>query len=108
MRTYRAPSNGSNVIVHEPGQIQRDLSPRLDLRHFTNGFDWGKLNRGCKQLSLALLCDALGDDERALELYVQYAEDRIAKLPRDAGIMLTSDTIRLDVRLMEGRKEKVA
>lgn len=105
VKTYRAPSNGTNVIVHEHGHVQRNLKPRRDLRHYANGFEWGKLSRGCKQLSLALLCDALGDDERALDLYEQYATDVIAKLPSGVGIVLTDSTIRIDARLMERRKE---
>lgn len=79
--------------------------PSWDARDWAEEFcyEWGKISRACYQLALGLLADALEDDERALMLHRAYAEEYIAKLNRDAGIMLTADTIRLDARLMESR-----
>lgn len=103
MKTYRAQRHSHVVMVHV-GDAQFALRPRLDLRNYlTTGYEWGKISRACYQLALGLLADALEDDERALMLHRAYAEEYIAKLNRDAGIMLTADTIRLDARLMESR-----
>lgn len=105
MKTYSATRYAANVIVHEDGKAQRDLNPRLDLMRLSpTGYGWGSDRQSARQLALALLCDALEDDQRALALYLDYTREHIAKLNRGAGIMLTSGTIRLDARLIEDRK----
>jgi hypothetical protein len=43
----------------------------------------GYAGSGPAQLALAILCDALGDDERALRLYQLFKDAVIARLGRD-------------------------
>jgi hypothetical protein len=70
------------------------LSPRLSLRMFSpTGFGWGDdAAAGQAQLALALLCDAIEDDEIALTLYAQCQGELLPKLPAE-GWMLTQDEI---------------
>jgi hypothetical protein len=71
------------------------LSPRLSLRMFSaTGFGWGDDGPPAQQaqLALALLCDAIEDDEIALTLYAQCQGELLLKLPAE-GWMLTQDDI---------------
>ena len=58
----------------------RPVSPRNDLRnHSPDGFEFGYGGSGPAQLALAILADALGDDERALNLYQQFKWDIVSR-----------------------------
>ena len=60
------------------------LDPRVDLRtHSAAGFAWddGKSN-GARQLALALLADALGDDARADRLHHDFCSRVVAIVPK--------------------------
>ena len=58
------------------------LDPRLDLRnHSPSGFEWHYNGSGPAQLALALLADALGDDERAQASYQDFKFRVVARLP---------------------------
>lgn len=95
MRTYRgtrAHEGGSVTVNGEP------LPPRLDLRsHSPAGFDWGHGygGGGPTQLALALLADALGD-EQARQWYQTYKWAVVASLPA-AGWTLTDAEVRQTV-----------
>ena len=69
MPFYRGnPADGRFVVtvVEDDGRI-RSLDPRRDLRnHSPTGYAWGYSGSGPAQLALAILCDALGDDESTL------------------------------------------
>jgi hypothetical protein len=85
-RGYRTP-NGCVVTVRDErsDEIPRLLAPRHDLRnHSPTGFQWGYGGSGPAQLALALLADALGDDERALQLYQVFKWRWVAHLQTDA------------------------
>lgn len=70
-----------DVTAREGGTSYR-LPSRLDLRrHSLNGFAWGFGGQEPAQLALALLADALGDDQRALALYQDFKFRCIAQLP---------------------------
>lgn len=61
-------SGGQVVTVVGPTGTKK-LNPRFDLwNHSPTGFQWGYGGSGPAQLSLALLADALDDDERAVRL----------------------------------------
>lgn len=76
------------------GGCPRPLSPRYDLRnHSPDGYQWSYCGSGPAQLALALLCDALGDDERAQRWYQDFKFARIATLLTDHWTM-TEDEIR--------------
>ncbi|MCI0540853.1 MAG: DUF6166 domain-containing protein [Verrucomicrobiales bacterium] len=71
----------------------RDLPLRLDIRsHSPTGFEWGYDGSGPAQLALALLADALGNDELAQNHYQQFKRNVISQLP-DTW-MLTASEIR--------------
>ena len=62
----------------------RPLDPRLDLkRHSLDGLNFGYAGSGPAQLSLALLADALGDDDRALGSYQRFKAREVARWAGD-------------------------
>lgn len=64
---------------------RRELPPRNDLRnHSPTGFEWGYGGSGPAQLALALLADALQDDEAALSLYQAFKWEVVVSLPWQA------------------------
>lgn len=74
--------------------ICKDLKPRLDLaKHSPDGFGWGYEESGPAQLSLALLADALEDDERALKLYQPFKKAYIAGWPPEKEWELSASCI---------------
>ncbi|MGI9504927.1 MAG: DUF6166 domain-containing protein [Geminicoccaceae bacterium] len=82
------------VSVIGADQIRRELRPRLDLaNHSPTGFSWDFAGSSPAQLSLALLADALGDDERALRLYQPFKFAVTARLPQDKAWFASEDVI---------------
>ena len=59
------------------------LDPRFDLRRHGDGFNFGHAGSGPAQLSLALLADALGDDERAIRNYQDFKRRHVARWDGD-------------------------
>src|ERR1051326_4717889 len=71
----------------------RELPMRLDLRnHSPTGFEWGYGGSGPSQLALALLTDALGHDEMALDYYQQFKWAAVSRF--GAAWTLTADESR--------------
>jgi hypothetical protein len=94
---FRAESlGGAEVYVRDDawvGVSRRSLRPRYDLRnHSPDGFQWGYGGSGPAQLALALLADALADDERAKAHYQAFKFAVIAALLTDHW-RLTRDEI---------------
>jgi len=85
------------------------LPPRFDLRnHSPTGFEWSYSGSGPAQLSLALLADALGNDERAQRHYQDFKFKVVARLPHDRW-ELSQEDIRLAVAQLEtGRGRRYA
>lgn len=96
MPFYRGnPAGGRFVvtIVDDDGQI-RSLDPRLDLRnHSPTGYAWGYGGSGPAQLALAILCDALGDDEHAERLYQLFKDATVARFDRGAHWILARQAV---------------
>ena len=68
------------------------LDPRFDVKRFSPaGFEWTYEGDGPRQLALALLCDHLGDQQRALALTEAFMRSVVAEL--DNAWMLTSEDI---------------
>ncbi|MBX6740827.1 MAG: hypothetical protein IRY87_03140 [Acetobacteraceae bacterium] len=68
------------------------LNPRFDVKTFSPaGYEWTYEGDGPRQLALALLCDHLGDPQRALALTEAFMREVVAEL--DNAWMLTSDDI---------------
>lgn len=81
------------------------LRPRHDLRnHSPDGFAWGYGGSGPAQLALAILADATGSDELALQHYQEFKRRVIARLPMDEGFELE----RRDVMRVVDELEKEA
>jgi hypothetical protein len=107
LKTYhgRRNADGSSAVwvVDDPTIIvtqnglndaaARDLPFRLDLRnHSPTGFSWGYEGSGPAQLSLAVLADALRDDELAQTHYQNFKRNVISRL--GDSWMLTAVEIR--------------
>lgn len=74
----------------------RALDLRLDLwNHSPTGFEYGYGGSGPAQLALALLADALGDDERAVRLHQQFKWRYVATRPRWDPWSMTDEQVRL-------------
>ena len=72
MKTYSGVNSGiggQRVEVRDGTRITI-LNPRTDLwNHSPDGFQWGYGGSGPAQLALALLADALGNDQEAIRLH---------------------------------------
>lgn len=80
------------------------LPPRHDLRnHSPDGFNWGYSGSGPAQLALALLADALGDDEKAQRFYQDFKMKVIGRLDGDR-FELSEEDIRQTVAALEAAK----
>lgn len=77
-----------------------ELQPRNELRkHATAGtFDWGFSGSGVAQLALAILCDFLQDDAKALQFYEEFKTDMLAPIGQPTWT-LKSETLTEWVRL---------
>lgn len=73
-RGFRIGVDGSLALRHHVSVCDergdRALDPRHDLRRFSDVFRWGVAGAGSKQLALALIADATGDDRLAVETCV--------------------------------------
>jgi hypothetical protein len=86
------------VRVVENGD-SRQLLRRGDLANHSTGFNWGYGGSGPAQLALALLADALGNDELALQLHQKFKFHVIAQLPRLTGTWRLTDREIVDIAL---------
>jgi hypothetical protein len=73
------------------------LDPRFDVKVFSRaGFEWTYEGDGPRQLALAILCDHLGDEARALALTEAFMREVVADL--DNGWELTGAEVEEAVR----------
>lgn len=78
VRIYRGGRSLDGAVVTVDGE---KLAPRHDLRRLSaTGFEWTYEGAGPAQLALALLCDHLDDDARALALYEPFMREVVAQL----------------------------
>ncbi len=76
------------------------LDPRFDVRKFSPaGYEWTYEGDGPRQLALALLCDHLGDADRALRLTEGFMQSVVANL--DNGWELNGEEIAAVVAALE-------
>jgi len=88
MKLYRIRRNRDTHLVEvdvvQAGQRVRPLNPRLDLfDHSPTGFEYGYGGSGPAQLALALLADAIGKPELAIEHHQRFKWQVIAGLDQD-------------------------
>jgi hypothetical protein len=81
MKTYAGARTIDGIKVTVDGA---PLDERLDIAKFTDlGFEWTYEGDSPKQLSLALLADHFGDDEKARQLCEPFMRAVIADLDND-------------------------
>jgi Family of unknown function (DUF6166) len=89
MKTYEGGRGLAGAQVTVDGA---PLDPHFDVKTFSPmGFEWTYEGDGPRQLALALLCDHLGDPQRALALTEVFMQAVVAEL--DNAWLLTSEDI---------------
>src|SRR5262245_20531069 len=92
--------DGPRVFRVTKSAFCEPLDPRYDLRnHSPDGYEWGYAGSGPAQLALALLADASGDDEYALQNYLKLKGRLVAGLTESVW-RLSSEEI-----MMEAEKD---
>ena len=106
MIVYEGKRTEENCIVTKRDESEvLPLLPRLDLwDHSPTGFEWGYGGSGPAQLSLALLADALGDDEQALSLHQPFKWEVISRLPENEWQLRAEDITETAQRLQAERE----
>jgi hypothetical protein len=98
--------DGCQVVVVDSSKPDEAylLPPRFDLRnHSPDGFNWSYSGSGPSQLALALLADALGDDDHAQQMYQDYKFKVIARLEGDR-FEISEDDIKQTVARLEAER----
>jgi hypothetical protein len=96
MKTYIGERNedGSLSVFVRVDDGSGKIDPRFDLRnHSPTGFECGYCGSGPAQLALAICANALGDDEKAQDVYQKFKVATIAGLPRDTDWELTETQV---------------
>jgi hypothetical protein len=99
---HRQSGSGQPVVTVCDGQKSKPLPLRLDLfNHSPTGFSWGYTGSGSAQLALALLADALGDDDLAVHLHQDFKFKVVACWPEGERWWITADQIMAVVKVIE-------
>ena len=90
MKLYEGARSEDGIVeVNVDGQ---PLNPRLDLRsHSPTGFEFGYGGSGPAQLALAILADALGDDELAQQHYQRFKFEKIRRIDEPWWLMTQAE-----------------
>lgn len=82
-----------SVMVNDGWRL-RPLALRLDLdNHSPDGFAWGYNGSGPAQLALALLADALRDDNLALAIHQRFKSTVVASWNKDEPFSITENEV---------------
>jgi hypothetical protein len=101
----RESPSGQPVVTVCDGQKCQTLPLRLDLfNHSPSGFSWGYGGSGPAQLALALLADALADDDRAIRLHQDFKFKVVAAWPEGERWWITAERIAAVVKVIEQEK----
>ena len=108
MRHYHIERTTEGVIADVIDSTHRgggyELDPRFDLRrHSLSGYEFGFAGSGPAQLSLALLADALSNDETAKRFYMDFKNKVIARLKGDHFELSQEDIIQTVAQLAKAR-----
>src|SRR5262245_15107391 len=81
---WRDANTGEAHVRCGDGGSEPEMLPlRLDLdNHSPTGFEWGYGGSGPAQLALAILADALADDDRAVRLHQRFKWRAITTITR--------------------------
>jgi hypothetical protein len=102
---HRESGLGQPVVTVCDGQKCEALPLRLDLfNHSPSGFSWGYGGSGPAQLALALLANALGDDDRAIRRHHDFKFKVVAAWPEEERWWITAEQIAAVVNLIEQKK----
>jgi hypothetical protein len=102
MKIYEGKRTIDGLVVTIDGT---HLPEHYEVRRFTKyGFEWTYDGESPQQLALAILCDYLGDNERAIALAAPFMKDVIANLDNDW--VLTGDDV--DTYLRDHRTALIA
>jgi hypothetical protein len=106
---HRDSVSGQSLVTVCDGQKSEPLPLRLDLfNHSPTGFSWGYGGSGPAQLALALLADALGDDDRALQLHQDFKFKVVACWPEGERWWITAEQIAAVVKVIEQEAVPIA
>ena len=106
---HRESGLGQPVVTVCDGQKCQALPLRLDLfNHSPSGFSWGYGGSGPAQLALALLANALDDDDRAIRLHHTFKFKAVAAWPERERWWITAAQIAAVVSLIEQEKPQAA
>ena len=84
------------------------IEPSLRVwNHSPSGFNWGYGGSGPAQTSLALLLDALGDQERAVNLHQSFKFRVVADWPSDSNWTITDEEIKNTCTELEMIRERI-
>ena len=101
----RESLSGQPVVTVCDGQKCQPLTVRLDLfSRSPAGFSWGYGGSGPAQLALALLADALCDDNRAIRLHHAFKLNIVAAWPEGERWWITAAQIAAVVNVIEQEK----
>ena len=104
---HRQSGSGQPVVTVCDGQKSEPLPLRLDLfNHSPTGFGWGYGGSGPAQLALALLADALGDDDLAVRLHQAFKFRVVACWPEGERWWITADQIAAVVKVIKEEAAK--
>ena len=106
---HRESVAGQPVVTVCDGQKSEPLPLRMDLfNHSPAGFSWGYGGSGPAQLALALLADALADDDRAVRLHQEFKFKVVACWPEGERWWITTEQIAAVVNLIEQENAQAA
>ncbi|MCP1675738.1 hypothetical protein J2T57_002893 [Natronocella acetinitrilica] len=81
MKVYRGERTIDGLAVTVDDQ---PLDPRYDLKEISlDGFEWTYEGPAPEQLSLALLADHFGNDEKALQHYLAFMREAVANFENE-------------------------
>ncbi len=81
MKTYEGKRTIDGLVVTVDG---KRLDERYDVKRFTKyGFEWTYEGESPQQLALAILCDYLGEKDKAIRLSEQFMRAVVANLDND-------------------------
>ena len=106
---HRDSISGQSLVTVCDGQKSAPLPLRLDLfNHSPTGFSWGYGGSGPAQLAVALLADALGDDDRAIRLHQCFKFKVVACWPEGERWWITAEQIAAVVEVIEQEAVPIA